>query len=78
MANQTINLEQVQAKVKELESASAKVDSEVNEILEKAIKEKDPKVKLQTIASAVQKMRDTKKDVKKATQMKEALALLTG
>ena len=78
MSNQTINLEQVQARVKELETASAKVDSEVNTILEKAIKEKDPKAKLQIVASAVDKMRNGKKDVKKATQMKEALALLTG
>ena len=72
-----INLEEVQAKVKELESGSAKVDSEVNEILEKAIKEKDPKAKLQLISSATTKMRDGKKNVKQAEKMKEALEFLT-
>ena len=77
MSNQTINLDQIQAKVKELESASAKVDSEVNEILEKAIAEKDAKSKLQLITSATQKMRNAKKDVKKATQFAEALEFLT-
>ena len=77
MSNQTINLDQIQAKVTELQNASEKVDSEVNDILQKAISEKDPKAKLQIVASAVDKMRNAKKDVKKATQFAEALELLT-
>ena len=72
-----INLDQIQAKVTELQNASEKVDSEVNDILQKAISEKDPKAKLQIVASAVDKMRNAKKDVKKATQFAEALELLT-
>ena len=73
-----INLEEVQARVKELETASAKIDSEVNEILEKAIAEKDPKAKLQFISSATEKMRNGKKDVKQAAKMREAIEFLTG